>query len=148
MLFILYDIIVSRIFYVILLHHMSMWLMWPPNHAYVICNIIFCLLCLCPNKKKEKETQNKIKENRIKPSPSFTTLTNKVFSTIKSMKMLENSTWDLLSEYKQLLYRICIISITLYRFQLWYFKSALVHQSLNKLKKIQRRAVLWIINAF
>ena len=141
MLFILYDIIASRIFYVILLHHMSMWpmwlwLMWPPSHAYMTCNVIFCLLCLCPNKKKEKETQNKIKENRIKPSPSFTTLTNKAFSTIKSMKMLENSTWDLLSEHKQLLYRICIISITLYRFQLWYFKSALVHQSLNKLKKI------------
>ena len=122
--------------------------MWPPSHAYVTCDIIFCLLCLCPNKEKEKETQNKIKESRIKLSLSFTTLTNKALSTIKSMKILENSIWDLLSEHKQLLYRIYIISITLYRFQLWYFKNALVHQSLNKLNKIQRRAVLWIINTF
>ena len=44
------------------------------------CDIIFCLLCLCPN--KEKKPQNKIKENkikekrnRIKLSPLFTALT-------------------------------------------------------------------------
>ena len=43
-----------------------------------LCDITFCLLYLYPNKEKEKETQNKIKEhkkNRIKPSPLFTTLT-------------------------------------------------------------------------
>jgi len=45
----------------------------------VTCDITFCLLHLYSNKEKEKETPNKItereKENRIKPSPLFTTLT-------------------------------------------------------------------------
>jgi len=27
---------------------------------------MFCLLCLCPNKEKEKKAQNKIKENKRK----------------------------------------------------------------------------------
>jgi len=70
---ILYDIIVSRTFYIVQSHHMSVWLMWPLNHAYVTCDIMFCLLCLYPN--KEKDPQNKIKENKIKPSLLFTTLT-------------------------------------------------------------------------
>jgi len=54
--------------------------MWSLSHAYVTCDITFCLLCLeCPNKKKpqNKIKKNKIKEkrNRIKLSPLFTTLT-------------------------------------------------------------------------
>ena len=81
----LYDIIISRTFYIVPSCHMSMWpmwqwqwLMWTLSHAYVICDIMFCLLCLCPN--KEKEVPNKIKNNKkkkkkIKPSSSFTTLT-------------------------------------------------------------------------
>jgi len=64
MLTIPYDVIVSRIFYMFPLHHVSMWLMWPPSHAYVTCDDMFCLLCLYLN--KEKETQNKIKENKRK----------------------------------------------------------------------------------
>jgi len=41
---------------------------------------MFGLICLYPNKEKEKETQNKIKkykkkENKIKPSSLLTTLT-------------------------------------------------------------------------
>jgi len=32
----------------------------------VTCDITFCLLHLCPNKEKVKETQNKIKENKRK----------------------------------------------------------------------------------
>jgi len=58
MLFMLYDIIISRTFYVILLHHVT--------YVTVTCDVTFCLLCLCPSKEKEKETQNKIKENKRK----------------------------------------------------------------------------------
>ena len=43
---------------------------------------------------------------------------NKVLLTIKSMKMLRNSTRRLLPLQKQLLYRTCIMSITLYGFPL------------------------------
>jgi len=64
----LYDIIISRTFYIVLLHHISMWHMWQwPCHdcdicVTVTCDVTFCLLYLCSNKKK---TQNKIKENKI-----------------------------------------------------------------------------------
>ena len=61
--------------------------------------------------------------------------TNKALSTIKSMKMLSNSTRGLSPMYKCLLYRTCILSIALYGFQLWYFKGAPLYQSLKKLKK-------------
>ena len=43
-------------------------------YVTVTCDTTFCLLCLYPNKEKEKEIQNKIKENRIKLSLLFTTL--------------------------------------------------------------------------
>ena len=56
--------------------------------------------------------------------------------------MLENSTRRLLSMHKWLLYRICILPITLYSFQLWYFKGAPLYQPFKKLRKIQRRVVL------
>ena len=59
---------------------MSVWLMWPPSYAYVTCDITFCLLCLYPNKEKESQNKikenktKKIKENRMKLSSLFTTL--------------------------------------------------------------------------
>ena len=34
--------------------------------TYVTCDIMFCLLCLYPNKEKKKETQNKIKKHKRK----------------------------------------------------------------------------------
>ena len=49
---------------------------------------------------------------------------------------------------KQLLYRICILPIALYRFQLWFFKGAPIIKNLTELKKIQWRAVLWITGVF
>jgi len=49
--------------------------------------------------------------------------TNKTLSTIKNMKMLGNSSRSLSPIYKWLLYRTCVLSIVLYRFQLWYFKE-------------------------
>ena len=50
--------------------------------------------------------------------------------------------------YKYLLYRLYIFSIVLYDFQLWYFKEALLYQSLKELRKIQRRVAFQIIKTF
>jgi len=47
------------------------------------------------------------------------------------MKMLNNSVRGLLSFYKQLLYRIYVLLITLYSFPLWYFKSTPLYHLLK-----------------
>ena len=44
--------------------------------------------------------------------------TNKVISTIKCMKMLGNSSRSLIPTQKRLLYRCCVLPITLYDFQI------------------------------
>ena len=49
--------------------------------------------------------------------------TTKCLSTLNAMKLLENSLHSILSLQKWLLYRICILSMVLYRFQLWFFKG-------------------------
>ena len=49
---------------------------------------------------------------------------NKAISTIKYMKVLDNSTRSLISQQKQLLYRSCVLLIALYGFQLWFYKKA------------------------
>ena len=49
---------------------------------------------------------------------------------------------------KHLLYRMCIILIALYGFQLWFFKGAPTVKNVMELKKMQRRAALWITGAF
>ena len=67
---------------------------------------------------------------------------NKAISTIKSMKMLGNSTRGLSSVHKHLLYRTCVLPITLYGLQLWYFKGAPTFYLLKELKKMQWRAAL------
>jgi len=72
----------------------------------------------------------------------------KYLSILSTMKMLGNSSRDLLSIQKQLLYRTCILSIALYRFQLWFFKGAPIVKNITELKKIQWRAILWIIGIF
>ncbi len=58
------------------------------------------------------------------------------------MKMLSNSTREVFLIYKHLLYKTCVLPITLYKFQLWYFKEALTYYTLKELKKIQRRVAL------
>ena len=58
------------------------------------------------------------------------------------MKILGNLTRGLLLLYKYLLYKICVLSIALYDFQLWYFKEALLYHSLKELKKTQRKMAL------
>ena len=64
------------------------------------------------------------------------------------MKILGNSMRGLSLFHKWLLYRTCILSITLYRFPLWYFKSATLFFPIEKLRKMQWKAILWIIGAF
>ena len=72
----------------------------------------------------------------------------KCLSTLSTMKMLRNFSRGLLPIQKWLLYRMCILFIALYEFQLWFFKGAPIVKNLTEFKKIQRRAALWITDAF
>ena len=62
--------------------------------------------------------------------------------------MLENSNKELSPVYKWLLYKMYILLIALYRFQLQYFKEAPLYQPLKELVKMQRKVALWITKAF
>jgi len=64
------------------------------------------------------------------------------------MKMLGNFLCSINSHQKWLLYRTCVLSIALYRFSLWYYNNAPLVYSFKELRKIQRRAELWILRAF
>ena len=72
----------------------------------------------------------------------------KYLSTLSTMKMLGNSSRGLISIQKYLLYRTCVLSIALYGFQLWFFKSVPIVRNITELKKMQRRAALWITGTF
>jgi len=72
----------------------------------------------------------------------------KSMSILNAMRLLGNSSRGILPLQKRLLYRTCILPIALYGFQLWFFKGAPTVTNLNELKKMQRRAVLWITGAF
>jgi len=43
---------------------------------------------------------------------------------------------------------MCILLIALYGFQLWFFKGVPIVNNLHKLKRMQRRAILWITGTF
>ena len=73
---------------------------------------------------------------------------NKAISTVKCMKLLGNSTHGINSLQKQLLYRYCILPITLYRFQLWFYNKVPLSYPMKILEKMQRRAAIWILGAF
>jgi len=73
---------------------------------------------------------------------------NKMISTVKYMKILGNSVRDLIPHQKCLLYRNCILPITLYSFQLWYYNRTPLLYLLKMLGKIQRRAAIWILGTF
>ena len=64
------------------------------------------------------------------------------------MKILGNLVWDLVLYQKHLLYRSCILLIVLYGFKLWFDNKALLSYLLKILRKMQRRAVLWIFGVF
>jgi len=61
----------------------------------------------------------------------------KCLSTLSAMKMLGNFSYGILPMQKRLLYRTCILPITLYGFNLWFFKGAPIIKNINKLKKMQ-----------
>ena len=69
-------------------------------------------------------------------------------SMIKYMKMLRNSLKGLIPAQKRHLYRSCMLPITLYGFQMWYYNKVLLLYLLKVLRNMQRRAVLWILEAF
>ena len=73
---------------------------------------------------------------------------NKAISIVKCMKIIGNSTRDLIPQQKHLLYRNCTLPIALYSFQLWFYSKALLSYPLNSLGKLQRRAATWILGAF
>ena len=73
---------------------------------------------------------------------------NKAISMIKCMKMLGNSFRGLIPTQKRLLYRSCILPIIPYSFQMWYYNKVSLLYLLKVLRNMQRRAVLWILDAF
>jgi len=73
---------------------------------------------------------------------------NKVLSTVKCMKMHRNLSRGLIPIQKQLLYRSCVLLIILYGFQLWYYNKAPLAYLLKELRKMQRRATIWIFGVF
>jgi len=62
--------------------------------------------------------------------------TTKCLSTLNAMKMLGNSSCGLLPIQKYLLYRICVLPIVLYGFQLWFFKGTPIVKNITELKKM------------
>ena len=73
---------------------------------------------------------------------------NKAISTVKCMKLLGNLTHGINSLQKQLLYRCCVLPIALYGFQLWFYNKAPLSYTMKILGKMQRRADIWILEAF
>ena len=73
---------------------------------------------------------------------------NKAMSMVKCMKILSNSNWGINPTQKYLFYRTCVLPITLYEFQLWFYNYALMSYYLKILGKMQRRDTIWILGAF
>ena len=64
------------------------------------------------------------------------------------MKLLGNLLCGIILTQKRLLYRCCILSITLYSYQLWFYNYAPLSYHMKILWKMQRRAAIWILGAF
>jgi len=58
---------------------------------------------------------------------------NKAISTIKYMKLLDNSLRGINLLQKRKLYRCCTLPVVLYGFPLWYYNKSLTHYHLNML---------------
>ena len=67
---------------------------------------------------------------------------------VKYMKLLGNSSCEINPLQKRLLYRCCALSIALYGFQLWFYNKAPLSYQMKILNKMQRRAAIWILEAF
>ena len=73
---------------------------------------------------------------------------NKAISMVKCMKLLGNSSRGINPIQKHLLYRCCILPITLYGFQLWFYNKVPLSYHMKILGKMQRRAAIWILGIF
>ena len=73
---------------------------------------------------------------------------NKAISSVKCMKLLGNSSQGINSIQKCLLYKCCVLPIVLYGFQLWFYNKAPLSYHMKILGKMQRRATIWILEAF
>jgi len=69
-------------------------------------------------------------------------------SIVKCMKIPSNSNWGINPTQKCLLYRTCVLPIVLYGFQIWFYNHAPMLYHLKILGKMQRRAAIWILEAF
>ena len=67
---------------------------------------------------------------------------------VKCMKLLGNSSRKINPIQKQQLYRCYVLPIALYGFQLWFYNNALMSYHMKILDKMQRRATIWILEAF
>jgi len=67
---------------------------------------------------------------------------------VKYMKLLGNSIRGINPIQKRLLYRCCILPIALYGFQLWFYNKVPLSYPIKILRKMQRRAAIWILGAF
>ncbi|CAA7267376.1 unnamed protein product [Cyclocybe aegerita] len=72
----------------------------------------------------------------------------KAFTTVQAMRMLRNSTRGLSPKQRRLLYRSCVVPIATYGYRVWYFDGACNKGTMNQLKRMQRKAALWITGAF
>ncbi|CAA7267352.1 unnamed protein product [Cyclocybe aegerita] len=72
----------------------------------------------------------------------------KAFTTVQAMRMLGNSTRGLSPKQRRLLYSPCVVPIATYGYRLWYFDGTCNKGSMNQLKRMQRKAALWITGAF
>jgi len=73
---------------------------------------------------------------------------DRVISSIRYIKLLGNSSWGISPLQKRLLYRSCILPITLYGFQLWFYNHAPLSYSFKAFNKMQRRVAIWILGTF
>ena len=62
--------------------------------------------------------------------------TNKAISIVKCMKLLSNSSHGINPLQKYLLYRSCVLLITLYGFQLWFYNCAPIAYHMKTLNKM------------
>ena len=62
---------------------------------------------------------------------------NKAISTVKYMKLLDNSSRGINPLQKRRLYKCCALPIALYVFPLWYYNKAPTYHHLNILWKMQ-----------
>ena len=73
---------------------------------------------------------------------------NRAMSMVKCMRIFENSLCGIIPTQKYLLYKCYILFITLYGFQLWFYNCTPLLYLLKVLGKMQRRATIWITEAF